>query len=41
MASSQSARANDTDTEHYRITRAFLTKTEKMLAVLLAIEENA
>lgn len=27
-----------TDTEHYRVTRAFLTKTEKMLAVLLESE---
>jgi predicted ATPase len=29
-----------TDTEHYRITQAFLTKTEKMLAVLLEADEN-
>jgi predicted ATPase len=28
------------DTEHYRITRAFLTKTEKMLAVLLEADPN-
>lgn len=33
-------RTEYTDTEHYRITRAFLTKTEKMLAVLLESAEN-
>ncbi|MGH7171774.1 MAG: AAA family ATPase [Gemmataceae bacterium] len=35
------ARTDYTDTEHYRITRAFLTKTEKMLAVLLETGEQA
>lgn len=28
-----------TDTEHYQVTRAFLTRTEKMLATLMADEE--
>ena len=35
------ARTDYADTEHYRITRAFLTKTEKMLAVLLETEEQS
>ncbi len=30
-----------TETEHYRISRAFLTRTEKMLAVLLETEDHA
>ena len=34
-------RTDYTNTEHYRITRAFLTRTEKMLAVLLETEEKA
>jgi len=34
-------RTEYTDTEHYRITRAFLTRTEKMLSVLLETEEKA